>query len=101
MAGTTIRITTGNFRGICFQTLTGGLGALFFDSLDQVVWAYFKTADNDTTEDITTQLAEMRVVSVLYSLFFKESSQDRTFEVYFGDAGIQVLQVRQAELQQA
>ena len=24
---------------ICFQTLTGGLGALFYDSSDQVVWA--------------------------------------------------------------
>ena len=29
---------------ICFQTLTGGLGALFYDSSDQVVWAYFKPA---------------------------------------------------------
>jgi hypothetical protein len=79
---------------ICFQTLTGGLEALFYDSSDQVVWAYFKPADNDTPEEITRQLAELQKFGP--GGFMIWVPQDRSFEVYFGDAGTQV---RQVELQ--
>jgi hypothetical protein len=89
MSSTTIRKTTGKSRStnhrsstldqwICFQTLTGGLGALFYDSSDQVVWAYFKPADNDTPEEITRQLAELQKFGPGFTIWVP---LDRTFEV--------------------
>jgi hypothetical protein len=40
-------------HGICLQNLN------FFDSFDQAVWAYFKPADDETIETITSTIAEL------------------------------------------
>ena len=41
-------------------SITGGRGALFFDSFDQAVWAYFKPAGDETIEAITSTIAELQ-----------------------------------------
>ncbi len=82
-------------HGICFQNLTGGYGAIFSDSLDQAAWAYFKPAGGETVEAITSTIAELQKFGPGFMIW---NSQDRTFEVYFGDAGMQAFQVQQGEL---
>jgi hypothetical protein len=82
-------------HGISFQNLTGGYGAIFSDSFDQAVWAYFKPADGETVETITSTIAELQKCGPGFMIW---NSQDRTFEVYFGDAGMQAFQAQQGEL---
>ncbi len=82
-------------RGISFQNLTGGYGAIFSDSLDETVWAYFKPADGETVEAITSTIAELQKFGPGFMIW---NSQDRTFEFYFGDAGMQAFQAQQGEL---
>jgi hypothetical protein len=76
-------------HGISFQNLTGGYGAIFSDSFDETVWAYFKPAGGETVEAITSTIAELHKFGHGFIIW---NSQDRTFEVYFGDAGMQAFQ---------
>jgi hypothetical protein len=59
------------------------------------VWAYFKPADGETVKAITSTIAELQKFGPGFMIW---NSQDRTFEVYFGDAGMQAFQVQQGEL---
>jgi hypothetical protein len=82
-------------HGISFQNLTGGYGAIFSDSFDEAVWAYFKPAGGETVEAISSTIAEWQKFGPGFMIW---NSQDRTFEVYFGDAGMQAFQAQQGEL---
>jgi hypothetical protein len=76
-------------------TRSSGYGAIFSDSFDEVVWAYFKPADGETVKAITSTIAELKKFGPGFMIW---NSQDRTFEVYFGDAGMQPFQAQQGEL---
>ncbi len=82
-------------HGISFQNLTGGYGVIFSDSFDEVVWTYFKPADGETVETITSTIAELQKFGPGFMIW---NYQDRTFEVYFGDTGMQAFQIQQGEL---
>jgi hypothetical protein len=51
---------TNDTHGIRFQNLTGGYRDIFSDSLDETVWVYFKPADGETVESITSTIVDLQ-----------------------------------------
>ncbi len=82
-------------HGICFQNLTVLTEPSFSDSFDQAVWAYFKPAGGETIEAIISTIAELQKFGPGFKIW---NLQDRTFEAYFDDAGMQAFQAQQGEL---
>jgi hypothetical protein len=78
-------------HGIIFQNFTDGYGAIFSDSFDEIVWASYQPADGETVEVITSTITELQKFDPGFMIW---NSQDRTFEVYFGDAGMQAFQAQ-------
>ncbi len=82
-------------HGISFKNLAGGYGAIFSDFFDEAVWSYFKPGGGETVETITSTIAELQKFGPGFMIW---NSYDDTFEVYFGDAGMQDFQGQQGEL---
>ena len=68
---------------------------MYFDDLDRHVWASFKSADDNTSVVIMTHLDELTRVASDPVVFW--NSLDEVFEIYFGQAGIDLYRARQEE----
>ena len=82
-------------NAIHFQNLDGGYGVLYFDDQDRYVWASFKPAADNTNAAIAAPLDELTRVAPDPVVFW--NFPDEAFEIYFGQAGIDLFRARQEE----